>query len=78
MGKYYSTDHSAEYHIYTNITYNTEEPQPPWNGQSWITRGRMGGGLKHILPDPNPRPYLLQWFSDLNIWITRGRMGGGA
>ena len=54
MGKCYSIDHTAEDHIHKDITCNTAEPQQKY--RLGMVSNRLLGGLKYILPDPNPRP----------------------
>ena len=57
MGNYYSTDHIVEDHIHTDITCNIEEPQQKYRlGTDSNRLLGGGGGLKLVLPDPNPCP----------------------
>ena len=43
MGNYYSTDHIAENHIHTDITYNTEESQQKYRLGTVSNRLRARG-----------------------------------
>ena len=60
MGNCFSTDHSVEYHIHTDVTCITKELQQKYRLGTVSNRllgfGMGEGGLKHVLPDPNPRP----------------------
>ena len=60
MGSCYLGDHIAGDHINTDITTcNNEEPQQKYRlGTEVIDNW----GIEHILQDPNPPPFLLEWF----------------
>ena len=53
MGNCYSADDIAEDHIHTDITCNIEEPQQKYRLGTVRNRLPEGGGLKHVLLDPN-------------------------
>ena len=62
MGSCYSSNHVAGDHVHTGIiTCNIEEPRPMYR-LGTISSRLLGGGLKLVLLDSNPRPLLLQWF----------------
>ena len=65
IGNCYSADHIAEDHKHTDITCNTEEPQQKYRIGK-VSYSILGGGDKHVLPYPNPRP--LASAVVLNIW----------
>ena len=58
MGISNSGDHIDEDHIHTDITiWSIETPQRSTAlGRSCYRLLRGGGGLKHVLLDPNPSP----------------------
>ena len=58
MDNCYSIGHIAEDHKNTNIRWNTEEPKQKY--RLGTISNRLFGW--RVLPDPNARPYLLQWF----------------
>ena len=61
MGKCYSTDQTAEDHIHTDITCNTEEPQQKYRFGRSVIDYWGGVGLKHVeKPDPFIAPSLRQ------------------
>ena len=62
MGNCYSIDHTAEDHIHIDITYTTKEQQQKYRHRTVTNRLAGWGLIKHVLPDPNLRPQLLQWF----------------
>ena len=67
MGNCYSIDHIAEDHTHTEIlvTLRNHYRSTAFE-RSVIDFGGGGGGerLKHVLPDPNPRPKLPQWLEN--------------
>ena len=54
MGNCYSADHIAKDHIHTDITCNTEELQQMYR-LGTVSNRLLGGGLKRVLLDSNPR-----------------------
>ena len=61
MGSCYSVDHVAEDHVHTVMaTFISEEHQQKYHFGT--VSNRLLWGIKHALLDPNPRPWLLQWF----------------
>ena len=58
MGNCYSAHYIAEDHIHTDITCNIGEPQQKYRLRTVSNElpAGDGGGLKHVLLDPKPRP----------------------
>ena len=59
MGNCYSVDHIAEDHIYTDITYNIEEPQQKYR-LGMVSKRLLGGGAQTSFTGSKPYPLLPQ------------------
>ena len=66
MGSRYPGDHTA-----THIRMQQHATLSDYNRISALERSVIdywgGGVLKLVLPDPNPRPHILQWFETCGL-----------